>query len=77
MMVIYVSGRWEAASPLPALEECSVPIAGNAGDLLLWHQYLSHGSSANEGRLPRLARTRLSSSTLFALNFAAQDEVRN
>jgi ectoine hydroxylase-related dioxygenase (phytanoyl-CoA dioxygenase family) len=31
-------------------------IAGKAGDLVLWHQALPHGSSPNRGRLPRLVQ---------------------
>jgi hypothetical protein len=32
------------------------PIAGKAGDLVLWHQALPHGSSPNCGRLPRVVQ---------------------
>lgn len=32
------------------------PIAGNAGDLILWHHLLPHGSSPNRGGLPRVAQ---------------------
>lgn len=33
-----------------------VPIAGKAGDLVIWHHLLPHGSSPNRGRLPRIAQ---------------------
>lgn len=33
-----------------------VPIAGSAGDLVIWHHLLPHGSSPNRGRLPRVAQ---------------------
>lgn len=33
-----------------------VPIAGRAGDLVIWHHLLPHGSSPNRGRLPRVAQ---------------------
>lgn len=32
------------------------PIAGKAGDLVLWHQSLPHGSSPNRGKKPRVAQ---------------------
>ncbi len=32
------------------------PIAGKAGDLVLWHQSLPHGSSPNRGAKPRVAQ---------------------
>ena len=32
------------------------PIAGNAGDLIIWHHLLPHGSSPNSGKLPRVAQ---------------------
>jgi ectoine hydroxylase-related dioxygenase (phytanoyl-CoA dioxygenase family) len=32
------------------------PIAGKAGDLVLWHQSLPHGSSPNRGARPRVAQ---------------------
>jgi hypothetical protein len=32
------------------------PIAGKAGDLVLWHQSLPHGSSPNHGLLPRVVQ---------------------
>jgi len=31
-----------------------VPIAGRAGDLVIWHHALPHASSANRGKLPRV-----------------------
>ncbi|UWZ85897.1 phytanoyl-CoA dioxygenase family protein [Occallatibacter riparius] len=33
-----------------------VPIAGKAGDLIIWHHLLPHGSSPNRGSLPRVAQ---------------------
>jgi Phytanoyl-CoA dioxygenase (PhyH) len=32
------------------------PIAGQAGDLVIWHQALPHGSSPNRGTKPRVAQ---------------------
>jgi ectoine hydroxylase-related dioxygenase (phytanoyl-CoA dioxygenase family) len=32
------------------------PIAGKAGDLVLWHQSLPHGSSPNQGAKPRVVQ---------------------
>jgi len=32
------------------------PIAGKAGELVIWHQALPHGSSPNRGRLPRVVQ---------------------
>jgi ectoine hydroxylase-related dioxygenase (phytanoyl-CoA dioxygenase family) len=32
------------------------PIAGKAGDLIIWHQSLPHGSSPNRGKLPRVVQ---------------------
>lgn len=32
------------------------PIAGRAGDLVIWHHALPHASSPNRGRLPRVAQ---------------------
>lgn len=32
------------------------PIAGKAGDLILWHQALPHGASPNRGVMPRVAQ---------------------
>jgi len=32
------------------------PIAGKAGDLIIWHQALPHGSSPNRGSRPRVAQ---------------------
>lgn len=34
----------------------AVPIAGRAGDLIIWHQALPHGSSPNRARLPRIVQ---------------------
>jgi len=33
-----------------------IPIAGKAGDLVLWHHLLPHGSSPNRASLPRVAQ---------------------
>jgi hypothetical protein len=33
-----------------------VPIAGRAGDLVIWHQALPHGSSPNRARRPRIVQ---------------------
>lgn len=33
-----------------------VPIAGKAGDLVIWNSLLPHGSSPNRGRLPRVTQ---------------------
>lgn len=38
------------------LETGLVPIAGRAGDLVIWHQALPHASSPNRGRLPRVVQ---------------------
>jgi ectoine hydroxylase-related dioxygenase (phytanoyl-CoA dioxygenase family) len=32
------------------------PIAGKAGDMVIWHQALPHGSSPNHGKLPRVVQ---------------------
>jgi ectoine hydroxylase-related dioxygenase (phytanoyl-CoA dioxygenase family) len=34
----------------------SQPIAGRAGDLVIWHHALPHGSRPNRGRLPRIVQ---------------------
>ncbi len=34
----------------------SIPIAGRAGDLIIWHQALPHGASPNRGTHPRLVQ---------------------
>ena len=34
----------------------AVPIAGKAGDLIIWHHALPHGSSPNRATLPRFAQ---------------------
>jgi len=38
------------------LSRDAVPIAGKAGDLIVWHHALPHGSSPNRARLPRFAQ---------------------
>ncbi len=42
---------WKLLETLPA-----VPIAGRAGDLVIWHQALPHGSSPNRSPRPRVAQ---------------------
>ncbi len=37
-------------------QEEAVPIAGNAGDLVIWHSALPHGSSPNSAERPRMAQ---------------------
>lgn len=32
------------------------PIAAKAGDLIIWHQALPHGSSPNHAQLPRIVQ---------------------
>jgi ectoine hydroxylase-related dioxygenase (phytanoyl-CoA dioxygenase family) len=32
------------------------PIAAEAGDMVIWHHFLPHGSSANSGRYPRIVQ---------------------
>ena len=34
----------------------SIPIAGEAGDLIVWHQALPHGASPNRGAAPRVVQ---------------------
>jgi hypothetical protein len=34
----------------------AIPIAGRAGDLIIWHHALPHGSSPNRARVPRVAQ---------------------
>ncbi len=34
----------------------SIPIGGRAGDLIIWHQALPHGSRPNRGTLPRIVQ---------------------
>jgi hypothetical protein len=38
------------------LSACSIPIAGRAGDLVIWHQALPHGGSPNRAAQPRFAQ---------------------
>ena len=37
-------------------QEQAVPIAGKAGDLVIWHSALPHGSSPNSAERPRMAQ---------------------
>ena len=47
----------ESADPrAQALPDGAVPIAGRAGDLVIWHQALPHGSSPNRASLPRIVQ---------------------
>jgi ectoine hydroxylase-related dioxygenase (phytanoyl-CoA dioxygenase family) len=39
-----------------ARELTAVPIAGDAGDLIIWHQALPHGATPNVGELPRVVQ---------------------
>jgi len=39
-----------------ATELRAIPIAGEAGDLLIWHQALPHGATPNRARLPRVVQ---------------------
>jgi ectoine hydroxylase-related dioxygenase (phytanoyl-CoA dioxygenase family) len=32
------------------------PIAGRAGDLVIWHDALPHGASPNRSRMPRIVQ---------------------
>jgi ectoine hydroxylase-related dioxygenase (phytanoyl-CoA dioxygenase family) len=34
----------------------AVPIAGRAGDLVIWHHALPHGSSPNRAERPRIVQ---------------------
>ena len=34
----------------------AIPIAGRAGDLIIWHHALPHGSSPNRAKVPRVAQ---------------------
>ena len=34
----------------------AVPVAGKAGDLVIWHSALPHGSSPNSAEYPRMAQ---------------------
>lgn len=34
----------------------TVPVAANAGDFVIWHQNLPHGSSPNRGKYPRIVQ---------------------
>ncbi len=34
----------------------SIPVGGEAGDLVIWHQALPHGSRANLGEKPRIVQ---------------------
>ena len=56
-------GAWLARLPAgadPRTEDMhalgSKPIAGRAGDLVIWHDALPHGASPNRGRMPRIVQ---------------------
>jgi hypothetical protein len=55
-------GPWLAALPAnldPRHEDLTreaIPIAGEAGDLIIWHHALPHGSSPNRATLPRFVQ---------------------
>jgi len=34
----------------------AIPVAGRAGDLVIWHQALPHGSSPNHSLRPRIVQ---------------------
>ena len=38
------------------LDDRAVPIAAEAGDFVIWHQALPHGSSPNRGKYPRIVQ---------------------
>jgi hypothetical protein len=38
------------------LSACAIPISGRAGDLVIWHHALPHGSSPNRAAQPRFAQ---------------------
>ncbi len=38
------------------LTSIAKPIAANAGDFIIWHHALPHGSSPNQGKLPRIVQ---------------------
>ena len=54
--------HWLASLPPGAdprqinLKAAAVPIAAEAGDFVIWHQFLPHGSSPNRGGYPRIVQ---------------------
>ncbi len=38
------------------LDDEAVPISAEAGDFVIWHQFLPHGSSPNRGNYPRIVQ---------------------
>lgn len=38
------------------LKNSAVPIAAEAGDFVIWHHFLPHGSSPNRGKYPRIVQ---------------------
>jgi hypothetical protein len=38
------------------LQKQAIPIAANAGDMVIWHHFLPHGSSPNRGKYPRVVQ---------------------
>ncbi len=50
---------WLASTPDPRsanLASETVPVAGSAGDLVIWHHALPHGASPNRGTRPRVVQ---------------------
>jgi ectoine hydroxylase-related dioxygenase (phytanoyl-CoA dioxygenase family) len=41
---------------MAASELRAIPIAGSAGDLIVWHQALPHGATPNFGASPRVVQ---------------------
>lgn len=55
-------GTWLASLPSGTdprqvnLNAQAVPIAAEAGDFVIWHHFLPHGSSPNRGTYPRIVQ---------------------
>ena len=53
----WLAGLPEGADPrAQPLPDAAVPIAGRAGDLVIWNHALPHGSSPNRAALPRIVQ---------------------
>lgn len=53
----WLGGLAPGADPRQEVHKCqATPIAANAGDLIIWHHMLPHGSSPNTGEFPRLVQ---------------------
>ena len=54
----WLAGLAPGENPREAIRQYPgfVPIAGRAGDLVIWHHHLPHGASPNRGALPRVAQ---------------------